>query len=108
MSVNVKYYYTYRRRDVIYIDNEFKIRCREGITSPSPSIPELNKNEYSYILGYVEVNGHSIENKAIMKVIKEFKSVRNVYSDSNNKLYLCGTPFDSLKVIHLVEPRTPK
>lgn len=108
MSVNVKYYYTYRRRDVIYIDNEFKIRCREGITSPSPSIPELNKNEYSYILGYVEVNGHSIENKAIMKVIKEFKSVRNVYSDSNNKLYLCGTPFDSLKVIHLVEPSNPE
>lgn len=108
MSVDVKYYYTYRRRDVIYIDNEFKIRCREGITSPSPSIPALDKSEYSYILGYVEVNGHSTENKAIMKVIKEFKSVRNVYSDSNNRLYLCGTPFESLKVIHLVEPSDPE
>ena len=38
MLVDVKYYYTYKRRDVVYIDNEFKIQYREGITSPSPSI----------------------------------------------------------------------
>lgn len=113
ISVDVKYYYTYRRRDIVYIDNDFKIKYREGITSPSPSIPSLEENEYSYILGYVEVNGHSMdvltnEVKASMKIIKEFKSVRNVYSDSNNKLYLCGTPFESLKVIHLVEPSDPE
>jgi len=113
ISVNVKYYYTYRRRDIVYIDNDFKIKYREGITSPSPSIPSLDKSEYSYILGYVEVNGHSLdiltnEVKASMKIIKEFKSVRNVYSDSDNRLYLCGTPFESLKVIHLVEPSNPE
>ena len=113
VSVDVKYYYTYRRRDVVYIDNDFKIKYREGITSPSPSIPTLNKDEYSYILGYIEVNGHSLnaltnQVQASLKVIKEFKSVRNVYTDSNNKLYLCGTPFESLKVIHLVEPSDPE
>lgn len=113
MSVDVKYNYTYKRRDVVYIDNEFKIKYREGITSPSPSVPKLEDNEYSYILGYVEVNGHSLDVltnvvKASLKIIKEFKSVRNVYSDSNNKLYLCGTPFESLKVIHLVEPSDPE
>lgn len=113
IPVNIKYYYTYKRRDVIYIDNEFKIRYRQGITSPSPSIPELNKDEYTYILGYIEVDGHGIDIKdnkvkAKVKVIKEFKSIRNVYSDSNNKLYLCGTPFESLKVIHLVEPKDPE
>ena len=113
MLVDVKYYYTYKRRDVVYIDNEFKIQYREGITSPSPSIPALDKSEYSYILGYVEVNGHTVDAltnkiKASMKIIKEFKSIRNVYSDENNKLYLCGTPFESLKVIHLVEPSDPE
>lgn len=113
VSVDVKYSYTYRRRDVIYIDNDFKIKYREGITSPSPSIPKLNKEEYSYILGYIEVNGHSLnvltnQVQAALKVIKEFKSVRNVYTDSDNKLYLCGTPFESLKVIHLVEPSNPE
>lgn len=116
MSVDIKYNYTYKRRDIVYIDNDFKIQYREGITSPSPSIPSLNKDEYSYILGYIEVNGHTIDMinssveavKASMKVIREFKSVRNVYSDDNNKLYLCGTPFESLKVIHLVEPSDPE
>lgn len=113
MKVDVKYAYTFKRRDVVFIDNEFKIQYREGITSPSPSIPTLDKDEYSYILGYIEVNGHSMdvltnEVKASMKIIKEFKSIRNVYSDENNKLYLCGTPFESLKVIHLVEPSNPE
>lgn len=113
MSVDVKYYYTYKRRDVVYIDNDFKIKYRQGITSPSPSIPTLEDDEYSYILGYIEVNGHTLDTltnevKASLKVIKEFKSIRNVYSDSNNKLYLCGTPFESLKVIHLVEPSDPE
>lgn len=113
MKVDVKYAYTFKRRDVVFIDNEFKIQYREGITSPSPSIPTLDKDEYSYILGYIEVNGHSMdvltnEVKASMKIIKEFKSIRNVYSDENNKLYLCGTPFESLKVIHLVEPSDPE
>ena len=113
ISVDVRYCYTYKRRDIIFIDNEFKIQYREGITSPSPSVPELNKDEYTYILGYVEINGHSLdiltnEVKASVKILREFKSVRNVYTDDNNKLYLCGTPFDSLKVIHLVEPIDPE
>lgn len=113
MKVDIKYNYTYKRRDVIFIDNEFKIQYREGITSPSPSVPALNKDEYTYILGYVEINGHALdminnEVKASIRILKEFKSVRNVYTDSNNKLYLCGTPFESLKVIHLVEPSDPE
>lgn len=113
MSIDVKYYYTFKRRDVVYIDNEYKIQYREGITSPSPSIPELNKEDYTYILGYIEVNGHDLdiitnETRAGVKIIKEFKSVRNVYTDDNNKLFLCGTPFESLKVIHLVEPDNPE
>ena len=73
----------------------------------------MKKDEYTYILGYIEVNGHDLdiltnEVKAGVKIIKDFKSIRNVYTDDNNKLYLCGTPFDSLKVIHLVEPSNPE
>lgn len=113
VTVVVSYYYTYKRRDVIFIDNEYKIQYKQGITSTSPSIPSLDKNEYKYILGYLEVNGmhkNIIDNEINAKasIIKEFKSVRNVYTDNNNKLYLCGTPFESLKVIHLVEPSDPE
>ena len=112
-SIDVKYYYTFKRRDIVYIDNDYKIQYREGITSPSPSVPSLKKDEYTYILGYIEVNGHDLdiltnEVKAGVKIIKDFKSIRNVYTDDNNKLYLCGTPFESLKVIHLVEPSNPE
>ena len=113
MSVDVRYNYTFKRRDIIFIDNNFKIQYRQGITSPSPSIPGINKEEYTYILGYIEVDGHHLNMitdkvEAMTRVIKEFKSIRNVYTDTNNKLYLCGTPFESLKVIHLVEPENPE
>ena len=64
-------------------------------------------------MGYIEVNGHDLDTltnevKAGVKIIREFKSIRNVYTDTNNKLFLCGTPFESLKVIHLVEPDAPE
>lgn len=111
--VDVKYHCTYKRRDVVYIDKDFKIKYKQGVTSPSPSIPRLDKDEYTYILGYIEIDGHYIsednsKERANARFIKEFKSIRNVYTDSNNKLYLCGTPFDSIKVIHMVEPTNPE
>ena len=112
LVVDVNYFYTDKRRDIIYINNEYKIAYREGITSSSPSVPKLEEGEYSYILGYVEVNGMLQEKdnsyKAKVSVIKEFRSIRNVYTDDTNKLYLCGTPFDSIKVIHIVEPTNPE
>ena len=51
MSVDVKYNYTFKRRDIIFIDNNFKIQYRKGITSPSPSIPEINKDERGWSRG---------------------------------------------------------
>lgn len=111
IKVDVKYNYTARRRDIVFIDKDYKIQYRKGITSTSPSIPKLKPDEFTYILGYVEVNGvaKNKENKlkAKVEVIKEFRSTRNVYTDSNNKLYLCGTPFESIKIIHTVEPTNP-
>lgn len=112
MKVDVKYNYTSRRRDIIYIDKEFKIKYIKGITSPSPSIPKINPSEYTYILGYIEVNGlNQVQGnpgrRAKVEVIKEFRSTRNVYTDSDNRLYLCGTPFDTIKIIHMTEPKNP-
>lgn len=111
VTVDATYNYTAKRRDVIFINKEYKIDHRKGITSTSPSVPKLNENEYTYILGYVEVNGMTPAAdksfKATVDVIKEFRSIRNVYTDNENKLYLCGTPFDSIKVIHIIEPINP-
>lgn len=113
MKVDVKYNYTSRRRDIIYIDKEFKIKYIQGITSPSPSVPKIDPKEYTYILGYIEVNGlNQVQGKpgrrAKVEVIKEFRSTRNVYTDIDNRLYLCGTPFDTIKIIHMTEPKNPE
>lgn len=111
-KVNIFYNITYKRRDVLFIDKNYKLQYRQGITSPSPSIPEVSKDEYSYMLGYLEIDGHykMDDNKIIanVKFIKDFKSMRNVYTDENNKLYLCGIPFESLKTIHVIEPKDPE
>ena len=112
LTVDVNYSYTAKRRDIIFINNEYKIDYRKGITSTSPSVPVLKSDEFTYILGYIEVDGMSPESsnnyKAKVSIIKEFRSIRNVYTDSKNNLYLCGTPFDSIKVIHVVEPKNPE
>jgi hypothetical protein len=111
-KLDVFYNITYKRRDVIFIDTNYKLQYRQGITSPSPSVPEVKDTEYSYMLGYIEVDGFGVDSLgneiATIKFVKDFKSVRNVYTDSNNKLYLCGLPFDSLKTIHVVEPSDPE
>ena len=112
IKVDVSYYYTYKRRDALFIDKEYGIQYRTGITSPSPSIPSISHSECTYILGYIETDGHAVNEDNIVEAdatfVKEFKSIRNVYTDESNKLYLCGTPFDSIKVIHMVEPKDPE
>lgn len=111
LIVDISYFYTAKRIDVIFIDNEYNISCRTGITSTSPSVPRLNDNEFIYILGYIEVDGMKKEYNNVynaeISIIKEFKSIRNVYTDTENNLYLCGTPFSSIKIIHTAEPTNP-
>ena len=111
-TIVVNYYYVLRRLDIVFINKKNEIDYRIGTSSASPSIPELDKDEYLYILGYILVDGMALTaiNKynAIATIIQEFNSVRNVYTDSNNELYLCGTPFSAIKIINIVEPKNPK
>lgn len=110
--VNAKYGFTKKRRDIIYIDREYKIRYLLGTTSSTPSVLDLDEEDYIYKIGYIEVNGHALDAEGVAyasaKFIKEYKSVRNVYSDALNNLYLCGTPFESISIIHMIEPDNPK
>jgi hypothetical protein len=112
MKLDVFYNVTYKRRDVIFIDKNYKLQYRQGITSLSPSVPEVKDDEYSYMLGYLEIDGFGMTSDgkeiATIKFVKNFKSVRNVYTGSDKKLYLCGIPFDSIKTIHVVEPTDPE
>lgn len=111
-TVDVIYFTTYKRRDIVYLDSNYEIKYQYGITSPSPSIPEIDETELKYLLGYVQVDGHTVNEDghvyASAEFIKDYSSIRNVYTSSDNKLYLCGIPFDSLKTIHFIEPTDPE
>lgn len=107
--VKVTYGYTNKRYDTVYIDTDYTIRVMEGITSSSPSVPM--PTSYKYILGFVEVNpfasGTSGSKVAKMSIKKDMKHLRNVFTDENNVLYICGTPFEDLQIVHMIEPETP-
>lgn len=107
----VSYNYSNKRYDTVYIGTDNKIKVIEGITSNSPSVSLPNTSDYKYILGIVEVEPYYIrEDGAVvakLSVEKDMKSLRNIYTDSDNNLYLCGVPFDDLQIIHMIEPVSP-
>lgn len=110
-AIIVNYATAYDRIDTVYINSQYNIDVKCGISSNTPSayIPEDNK----YILGFIKVLSKSFNNikdilEAKTSIIEEFDNRRTVYTDLNNKLYLCGTPFESLLKIYFEEPKQPK
>jgi len=134
LSAIVTYYITGIRYDVIYIDDNYTLKKIEGMTSTSPSYPEILNARY--ILGYVEVNAfvknHELPTEQAKKRETEFfnmvqnsdlpldidfpeisagvfikKGVRNlrkIFTDTNGRLYIDGIPFDQFQIIHRQEP----
>ena len=112
-TVDVFYYVTYKRRDLVYIDRNYKVQIETGITSPSPSIPEIEEKDYLYKLGYVDVTGFKINELdqqpyAAAVFVKLFDYMRNLYTDENGDLYICGQLYDGLQTIYIDEPKNPK
>jgi hypothetical protein len=110
IDVIVEYYYSHKRIDVIYIDNDYKIKVSEGLTSTSPSV-SMPKH-YKYILGFAEIDAlypkGVNELKAHIAISNDVRSLRNIYTDDKNELYILGTPFRDLQIIHMIEPLDPK
>jgi hypothetical protein len=110
--VYVTYQHTNKRYDVLYIDTNNSIKVSEGLTSNAPTPLYPSKSLYKYILGIVEVdpfftdmNGSVV---AALSIEKDLKSLRNVYTDKNNVLYIRGIAFDKLQIIHVIEPLDPE
>ena len=107
--VKVSYSYTNRRYDTIYIDKNKKIKVLEGTSSSSPSI--MIPEDSLYILGYAEINPFADKGnrakEAELTIKKDLRSLRNIYTDKYNKLYICGIPFDDLQIIHMEQPSDP-
>ena len=110
-ELEVSYYYTAKRIDILYLDDDLNIKIKEGTTSTTPSA--ILPADAKFLIAYLEIdNEYTNENDVVphayVYVKDDLRSIRNLYTDSNGSLYICGTPFDDLQIIHLREPRDPK
>ena len=110
-ELEISYYYTAKRIDILYLDDDLNIKIKEGTTSTTPSA--ILPSDAKFLIAYLEIdneytNENDIVPHAYVYVKDDLRSIRNLYTDSNGSLYICGTPFDDLQIIHLKEPRDPK
>lgn len=110
-DLEVTYSYTAKRIDTLYIDKNLNIQVKEGTTSTTPSA--ILPLDAKYLIAYLEIDSEFIDEDynvphAHIYVKNDLRSIRNLYTDSEGTLYICGIPFDDLQIIHLKEPENPK
>lgn len=109
-DIVITYYFTDKRIDTVYVDKNNQIKVMSSTTSPTPSL--MLPNDYKYLIAFIEIDGMFLGDNgtryANITVRKDLRSIRNIYTDKYGELWLCGTPFKDLQVIHLVEPKDPK
>lgn len=110
-AIIVTYNIAFDRIDTIYIDDNYNISIVQGVDSTTPTAYKVNK--YKYILGFIKIISKYCDDKTGKKygkasIIRELSNRRTVYTDSNNNLFLCGIPFESLLRIYFEEPKNPK
>lgn len=108
-EIVVTYHYSGKRIDCIYIDKNDEIKVISSTTSPSPSV--MLPKEYKYLIAFIEVDNLYMDEQrnsyANIIIRKDLRGIRNIYTDSNGELWLCGTPFKNLQIIHMIEPKDP-
>lgn len=111
-EVVVRYNYTADRIDTVYLKNDNTIGVLKGTTSTTPSKPYM-PNDGKLLIAYLMIEHQYLDENvtvpsAHLYVKEDMRSVRNLYTDKENNLYICGTPFDDLQIIHMKEPKDPK
>ena len=109
-EVEITYYYTAKRIDTLYIDEDFNIKVKQGTTSTTPSA--ILPSDARYLLAYIEIDNEYRDDNdstphASMVLKTDLRTIRNLYTDRNGTLYVCGSPFEDLQIIHMQEPKTP-
>lgn len=109
-NIIVTYNYTGKRIDTVYIDKNDELKIISSTTSPTPSV--MFPNDYKYLIAFLEIDGLCMNidgtTYANITIREDLRSLRNIYTDKNGELWLCGTPFKNLQIIHLTEPKDPK
>lgn len=108
-DLEVTYNYTAKRIDTIYIDENYNIKVLQGTTSTTPSA--IMPTKFKYLIALIEVDPHFADKSgntyAKISIKKDLRQLRNIHTDKDGKLWICGTPFDSLQIIHMTEPSNP-
>lgn len=106
----ITYNYTAKRIDTLYIDKDNNVKIISSTTSSSPSV--MLPKEYKYLIAFIEVDGLYIDDDsnvyANILLKEDLRDIRNIYTDTYGELWLCGTPFKDLQILHLKEPKNPK
>lgn len=109
-DVTVSYNYSAKRIDTLYLDDKFELKVISGITSSAPSV--VLPNNFKYLIAFIEVDAMYVDehNKmyANISIREDLRKIRNLYTDKDGMLWICGIPFDDLQIIHMIEPKNPK
>jgi hypothetical protein len=110
-EVVVRYFYTADRIDTIYLKEDNTIGVLRGTTSTTPSKAYM-PSDGKLLIGYVTIEHRHVSQDVTVPsayiTTEEVKSLRNLYTNEDNELFICGTPFDDLQIIHLREPKNPR
>ena len=105
----VTYHYSGKRIDTIYIDKNNEVKVLSSTTSPSPSV--MMPKDYKYLIAFIEIDNAYVDRDgntfANIIMRKDLRNIRNIYTDLNGELWLCGIPFKNLQIIHMIEPKDP-
>lgn len=103
--VNAKYYSAKNIIYTIYVTLDYKIQICKSIASTSPSQYELS--DFLYKLGnvfvYTNYNGYTM-----MTYIADMTDRINIYTSSNNELYIGGKRFSSMRHVYSYRPDEPE
>ena len=111
-DVVVRYSFTADRIDTVYLKNDNTIGVIRGTTSTTPSKAYL-PTDGKFIIAYLSVESRYVDENitvpsAYLYVKEDMRKLRNLYTDKDNNLYICGTLFDNLQIVHMKEPKNPK
>jgi hypothetical protein len=111
-EVVVRYRYTADRIDTVYLKQDNTIGVIRGTTSTTPSKAYM-PSDGKLLIAYIMIESRYVDENIIIPsaniyVKDDMRSLRNLYTDDDNNLYICGTPFDDLQIIHMREPKNPK
>ena len=104
-KVEVSYYYSSDRIDSILLNKDGSISVKQGITSSSPSVVDYGDYDTLYSIGYAKI---TMAGLAILTVSEVPRSLRKVFVNQDNVLYLNGKRYTTPKFIYFEEPARPE